>query len=393
VTKSERSFMEQRLDQLLANGMARTDKTRAHLKAELASIQKQHNINFCQNYKVRIHELKWQHRIAASAYNQRTPSRRPLRHRFMTPFSLTLTTLPLSTTLVGLRSMYLSYGLWSVTVLFLMQLAHASFEPYQDNGGLVCAVAGKNFAIIASDTRMIGVGGYLLESRNHLSSRLWSVEDDMIMVGLERTLRSDTTGSSRRTKTPISKCLSSSPASTSHAPIMVGSSGCSTDCSQLQKVVRADIRASSYFGQMSRWDANQVANVVSQTLYSRRGFPYYVFCVVSGLDTTEMDHEGYCRGKVYVYDAIGSYEQVAVAVAGTGRELLQPILDNLLDCQTTNDKVVEGSVDNAMDCLCKAYRAVSEREIGVGDNLVLHVSEKVDGEVHLRVLVVPLKEH
>jgi hypothetical protein len=52
----------------------------------------------------------------------------------------------------------------------------------------------------------------------------------------------------------------------SQAPIFIASSGCSTDCCQLQRTVRADFRAASYFGQISRYDPDQVANMLSQTL-------------------------------------------------------------------------------------------------------------------------------
>ncbi|KAG7345341.1 proteasome subunit beta [Nitzschia inconspicua] len=265
---------------------------------------------------------------------------------------------------------------------WLVLMAHpvtASFEPYQLNGGLVSAVAGKTFAIIGTDTRMIGEGGYLLESRNHLSSRLWSVEDDTLMLEIESALRSD--AAALRAVKPV-------PIKITGPTTMVGSSGCSTDCSQLQRVVRADLRAASYYGQVSSFDPDQVANLVSQTLYSRRVFPYYAFCVVSGLDS----NGGGC-GKVYVYDAIGSYEQVAVAAAGTGRELLQPILDRLFT-SNGNANLVNESADAAVEYLCKAYRSVSEREIGVGDNLVLHISETdTEGKVSSRVLVVKLKDH
>eukprot|EP00536_Pseudo-nitzschia_multiseries_P011011 jgi/Psemu1/204711/e_gw1.355.59.1 len=247
------------------------------------------------------------------------------------------------------------------------------FEPYTLNGGLVSAVAGKNFAIIASDTRMIGEGGYLLESRNHFSPE---ESEEVRVIDLE-----DTT--------------------LARAPIWIGSSGCSTDCCQLQRTVRADIRAASYFGQIVRSEPDRVANMLSQTLYERRGFPYYAFCVVSGLDGTETDggndnnnnnNNNIC-GKAYVYDAIGSYERVAVAAAGTGRELLQPILDRMFTA-TSDNREVDGTANEAVEILCKAYRSVSEREIGVGDKLVLHVSEmKSNGKVCRRVFVVPLKEH
>ena len=273
-----------------------------------------------------------------------------------------------------------------VSTLFLcwIQLSGAQkFEPYTLNGGLVSAIAGRNFCIAACDTRMIGEGGYILESRNHFSNRLWSVDDDTMMADIEDILRSSP-------DSPEVREIDVQDTSIPRSPIFIGSSGCSTDCCQLQRTVRADFRAASYFGQISRSSPDQVANMLSQTLYERRGFPYYAFCVVSGLDVGE---DGGCSGKAYVYDAIGSYESVAVAAAGTGRELLQPILDRMFEAKSDN-KQVDGTANEAVETLCKAYRSVSEREIGVGDKLVLHVSEmEPSGNVRRRLLVVPLKQH
>jgi len=261
------------------------------------------------------------------------------------------------------------------------------FEPYTLNGGLVSAVAGRNFYIAASDTRMIGEGGYILESRNHLSNRLWSVDDDMLMADIEDSLRSSPDSIEVRE-------IDLEDTTVLQTPTFIGSSGCSTDCCQLQRTVRADLRAASYFGQISRSDPDRVANLLSQILYERRGFPYYAFCVVGGLDYQEIkDGNGECCGKAYVYDAIGSYERVAVAAAGTGRELLQPILDRMFEARNDN-RQVDGTASQAVETLCRAYRSVSEREIGVGDKLVLHVSEmRTNGKVSRRVLVVPLKQH
>lgn len=296
----------------------------------------------------------------------------------------------------------------------------SSFDPYELNGGLVTAVAGKDFSIIATDTRMFGGGGYLLQSRSHLSNRLWSVEDDASMSDIEEHLRACPDNSSNNNdnkrseqqqegaeqKQPLDTFVvwgkkqqqerlpGSSHRRRHRAPVMIGSSGCSTDCCQLQRTIRADYRAASYFGQVCKSNPDQVATMLSQTLYSRRFFPFYAFCVVSGLD----DGVG-GGGKVYVYDAIGSYEQVAVAAAGTGRELVQPVLDRLFAQADVrpglgSKHVVEGTADEAVEALCRAYRSVSEREIGVGDKLVVHVSEvEADGDVSCRVLVIPLKQH
>ena len=53
----------------------------------------------------------------------------------------------------------------------------SSFEPYQLNGGLVSAVAGNDYSIVASDTRMMN-GGYEIYTRRYLTSRIWSCSSD-----------------------------------------------------------------------------------------------------------------------------------------------------------------------------------------------------------------------
>lgn len=372
-------MMEQRIDYLLASG-GNTNNSLSSLAAQLKQAQEQYNRTVCE-YELKVQQVQ---SMAASSNNHSTAQKTRCKAlRSISPLSVSLA-LPLSfmfLTDIGSRSMYLSYGLWSMTLLLLFQMSSASFEPYQMNGGLISAVAGKNFVIIGADTRMIGEGGYLLKSRNHLTNRLWEVNKGFMMADIENKLRSGDWKD--RAKGSIFTQYSDI------VPIMIGSSGCTTDCCQLKHEIQADIRASTHFGQMHDLDPGQVANLLSQKLYGRRHFPFYAFCVVSGLDPSR----GGC-GRVYVYDAIGSYEQVAVASAGTGREQLQPILDRLFCSATSNSKQVEGSVNHAIEQLCKGYRAVAERDIGVGDNLVLHVSEMDEnGEVSCRVVVVPLKEH
>jgi len=214
----------------------------------------------------------------------------------------------------------------------------------------------------------------------------------------------------------------------------------------------------------SKLGVASVANLLQQILYSRRGFPFYSFCVVAGLhppqeltlrDDNSGDDSGKKRmeGAVYVYDAIGSYERVAVGSAGTGRELLQPILDQLFSDSTTtiiskdddpsitinnNDNhsnngksgdimaippmkqrvgvagslrppvqtVVGCSVEDAVKNVARAYQSVAEREISVGDEVVICVvkssvvaasssvagGRRSEGAV-LKVYRYPLKKH
>lgn len=267
----------------------------------------------------------------------------------------------------------------TIATLVEVVVPESNFDPYAANGGLVSAVAGKDFCIIAADTRMSG-SGYLLHSRNHLASRLWTVNDDPIMTQVEETLRSSYDSESPPAVVERQLALS-------QAPMLIGSSGCTADCRALQSDLRADLRVASHLGQAKIQVPDQVATTLSQMLYQRRGFPYYAFCVAAALDAESQ------RGQVYVYDAIGSYEQVAVATSGTGREALQPILDRMFETARESPRQVEGTASNAVRKLCQAYRSVSEREIEVGDKLVLHVTEVLDGGmVNCKVIVVPLKE-
>jgi 20S proteasome subunit beta 6 len=170
-----------------------------------------------------------------------------------------------------------------------------------------------------------------------------------------------------------------------------------------------------------------IANLLQQVLYGRRGFPFYSFCVVAGIDYCDSDGSG----AVYVYDAIGSFERVAVGCSGTGRELLQPVLDRLFSDSS------RGVKDNGMECLAldgahsdvmaipaveqrygvagslrppvrttvdctweeavrniaRGFQAVSEREISVGDELVICLLRSKGSESTADVINFKLKKH
>mmetsp|Transcript_4960 Transcript_4960/g.7521 ORF Transcript_4960/g.7521 Transcript_4960/m.7521 type:complete len:347 (-) Transcript_4960:408-1448(-) len=326
---------------------------------------------------------------------------------------------------------------WSVA----LEVEGQKFEPYQLNGGLVSAVAGRDFCVVASDTRLTD-GGYEIYSRSFLTTRLWSVDSED-GYGDGHGNKDSNIGDSEDVHTNMkiiredgslvipqrgqilqrdSNTIRETTSMSSSSSIWVASAGCSADCDALKRQVRSDIRAAKFWG--TTLDVNHVATLLGQTLYLRRGFPFYSFCVVAGILP---DHEG-GGGAVYGYDAIGSFEQIAVATAGTGRELLQPILDRLFGAYSTStrsstleqiqtgastDTVAAGSklfqipkavqtqvectADEAVALLIRGYRSVAERDIGVGDKMVICVTQHCkDGpSVHnrLKVLEVPLKQH
>jgi len=383
-----------------------------------------------------------------------------------------------------------------VIILFILQttiISAQKFDPYQLNGGLVAAVAGKNYVLIASDTRLTD-GGYGINSRRYLSGRIWSASSSSSLSTFRSTpsAREGTRNGDVSTKTStIQNSLKKFPAQwssdgslvmpsstsidynistnnipkfadqiedtidsprqhsttqTNHhhnynLPIMIGSAGCASDCESLKRQIRLEMDSLEYTtSNNSGLSVSSVANLLQQVLYSRRSFPFYSFCVVAGIDY-QQQHQGSGTttgcGAVYVYDAIGSYERVAVASSGTGRELMQPILDRLFSSSNafqTNQKItshntnvqkdimaipaskqrvgVAGSlhppVQTTVNCsgeeavrnVVRAYQSVAEREISVGDEIVICVvntsssQEKTDdtGD-EVAVFRYPLKKH
>ena len=211
------------------------------------------------------------------------------------------------------------------------------------------------------------------------------------------------------------------------SPILIGSVGCQADCEQLKRMMRSELRTALYFGEITIDNSSNarhhhnnnnndfiittnsisietIAVLLSQILYYRRTFPFGCYCILGG-----MSYDG--MGQVYVYDAIGSYEQLAIACTGTGFELLQPILDRQFNSLIPSSSLSSSSaratsslqysknirrpsslqvdcptVEEAIRILTKAYRSVSEREIGVGDHVVFYsiqrIQEKMnDGDV------------
>merc|ERR1712059_140418 len=114
------------------------------------------------------------------------------------------------------------------------------FSPYSDNGGSVVAIAGDDFVVIASDTRLSG-HGYAILSREQ--PKLFKLSDSTVL----------------------------------------GTTGCWCDILTFCKV--AEMRLKTYRHTHNRpMTTPAVAQMTATMLYHKRFFPYYISNILAGLD-------------------------------------------------------------------------------------------------------------
>ncbi|CAO3623233.1 unnamed protein product [Cunninghamella echinulata] len=199
------------------------------------------------------------------------------------------------------------------------------FEPYDDNGGTSVAIAGKDFCVVASDTRQST--GYSINSRT--SPKAYILSDSSV----------------------------------------IAMNGFHADGLTLKKVL--DQRLKWYkFSHDKDMSCDALAQMLSNTLYQRRFFPYYSFCVLGGVD-----EKG--EGGVYCYDAIGSYERELARANGSAAALIQPFLDNQVNRKNQQNVSKEPlELDTVLRIVKDAFTSATERDIYTGDNLDIFIIRK-----------------
>eukprot|EP01083_Nonionella_stella_P034716 94934_1 len=198
------------------------------------------------------------------------------------------------------------------------------WSPYADNGGTVAAIAGEGYCILASDTRLNH--GYSILSRTNSKVR------------------------------KINSCT------------VVAAGGMQADRRALFKYL--DARHVHYEQQHFKpMSSRAIAQMVSNTLYGRRFFPYYTFNVVAGIDENG-------NGALFGYDAVGSMETVPYGAQGSGSVLATPLLDNQVGFLTHPQNKRKLNVDEAIELLKNVMTSVAERDINTGDQVELWIVTK-----------------
>ncbi|EPS42733.1 hypothetical protein H072_3324 [Dactylellina haptotyla CBS 200.50] len=202
------------------------------------------------------------------------------------------------------------------------------WSPYTENGGVILGIAGKDYVILAGDTR--SSEGYSINTRT--ARKIFDVGSGLVL----------------------------------------GVVGMSADGEELARRVarKIDDYKRSHDKHIT---VNAAAVMLSRILYAKRFFPYYVQPLLGGLDENGV-------GAIYTYDYVGSFERESSRAFGAAASLITPFLDNQINLKNqfepgSNGEVPRKPGDMPRETVEKivkdAFTSAVERHIEVGDGLQL----------------------
>ncbi|XP_058023121.1 proteasome subunit beta type-1 [Ahaetulla prasina] len=199
------------------------------------------------------------------------------------------------------------------------------FSPYTFNGGTILAIAGEDFVVVASDTRLSE--DYAIHSRE--SPKCYKLTDTTV----------------------------------------IGCSGFHGDCLTLTKILEARLKMYKHSNNKTM-SSGAIAAMLSTILYSRRFFPYYVYNIIGGLD-----EEG--KGAVYSFDPVGSYQRDSFKAGGSASAMLQPLLDNQVGLKNMQGmRQLPLSLEKALQLVKDVFISAAERDVYTGDALKICIITK-----------------
>lgn len=204
-----------------------------------------------------------------------------------------------------------------------------TWSPYDSNGGTVLAVAGADYCVAAATTRLST--GLSVLTRD--SSCITRISDHCVIL----------------------------------------SSGFQADAKAVHKLLQA--RHVMYQHQHhTAMSCAAMSQLLSNTLYSRRFFPYYTATICAGLN-----EKG--SGVVYSYDPVGCCERVGYACRGSGEPLIHALLDSQLQAASPlvlppKPSVTNLPLEDALDAVRDAFAAAGERDIYTGDSVEIMILTK-----------------
>ncbi|KAF1876527.1 hypothetical protein Lal_00021241 [Lupinus albus] len=239
-----------------------------------------------------------------------------------------------------------------------MTKQHANWSPYDNNGGSCVAIAGSDYCVIAADTRLST--GYNILTRDYSKISQLAEKSVMASSGFQADVKALQKQLSARHL--VSPNLSYATEVEYYLTYAGFKSGETVVLNQNHSAPL--IYQHQHNKQMS---CPAMAQLLSNTLYYKRFFPYYAFNVLGGLD-----NEG--KGCVFTYDAVGSYERVGYSSQGSGSTLIMPFLDNQLKSPSplllpAQDAVTPLSEAEAIALVKTVFASATERDIYTGDKL------------------------